>query len=151
MKTNKTNIVRMGIILVMAVAGGFVAGMKYQQGKGSSVNGGQNTMQSAGRGIHNNGEGQQVVMGTQHRRDSGMVGGEIINQDDASITIKLDNESTKIVLFSEETGINMATEGSLENLAVGEQVVVFGQENSDGSVTATSIQLNPLFRMGAEK
>lgn len=54
--------------------------------------------------------------------------------------------SSKIVLFSDKTEINKAAEATKEDLKVGEKVAVFGTENSDGSVTAQNIQLNPQLR-----
>ena len=75
-----------------------------------------------------------------------MVRGEIIDQDEESITVKLSDDSSKIVLISENMSINKATEGSVDDLEVGKEVMVFGQENSDGSVSATNIQLNPMLR-----
>lgn len=38
--------------------------------------------------------------------------------------------------------------GSASDITVGQNVVAFGSANSDGSVTAQNIQLNPLFRAG---
>ena len=49
-------------------------------------------------------------------------------------------------ILSEKTEINKAEKTSKENLKTGQQVAVFGTENSDGSVTAQNIQLNPQFR-----
>lgn len=42
--------------------------------------------------------------------------------------------------------INKATTATKSDLKTGEKVAVFGTPNSDGSVTAQSIQLNPMFR-----
>ena len=80
--------------------------------------------------------------------NSGMISGEIIDKDEASITIKQDDESTKIILLSEDTGVNKTSEGSIDDLEAGESVMIFGQTNPDGSISATNIQLNPRFREG---
>ena len=50
------------------------------------------------------------------------------------------------MLIGESTSINKSAEGSKNDLIVGENVAVFGTNNSDGSVTAQNIQLNPEFR-----
>lgn len=55
--------------------------------------------------------------------------------------------SSKIVLFSDFTTYNKTSEGSKSDLKVGEKIAVFGTDNSDGSVTAQSVQLNPQLRM----
>ncbi len=74
------------------------------------------------------------------------ISGEILSSDDKSITVKLQDGSSKIVLLSDKTQINKATSVTKLDLKSGEKVAVFGSENSDGSVTAQNIQLNPQFR-----
>ena len=71
------------------------------------------------------------------------INGEIISSDETSVTIKLQDGSSKIVLLSDSTSINKAESGSKEDLKEGEKVLVLGNSNSDGSVSAQSIQLNP--------
>jgi hypothetical protein len=120
------------IILVLAAsAGGFLAGMKYQQSKQPSRADFQARMGMMGGG----------VPGAQPRAGAEIVRGEIIDQDETSITVKLPDESSKIVLISENTIINKASEGSVADLETGEEVMVFGQTNSDSSVSASDIQL----------
>ncbi len=125
------------ILVVVVAAGGFFAGMKYQQSRRLSFAG-----QFNGNGGPRNGQGQ--IPG--NRQGFRPVNGEIISADDKSITVKLQDGSTKIVLFSASTLINKASQGSKEDLKIGEKVAVFGQANSDGSVTAQNIQLNPIQR-----
>ena len=108
--------------------GGFFAGMKYQQSKAPSLR----------------------TFGTQIGRQNGNVNrgfrpttGQIVSIDATSMTVKLADGSTKIVLLNDKTQINKASDGALSDLVKDVQVAVFGTENSDGSVTAQSIQLNP--------
>jgi len=63
-----------------------------------------------------------------------------------TITVKLEDGSSKIILLSEKTSINKASEGSITDLTAGEKVAVFGTTNADGSVTAQNIQINPVAR-----
>ncbi|MDP3726987.1 MAG: hypothetical protein Q8Q96_01570 [bacterium] len=120
-------IVIIATLLIVVGGGGFYAGMKYQQ----SQRGGGNHMgqfqQRAGLGVR-------------------PVRGEIISKDSKSITVKLQDGSSKIVFVSEKTAINKAAEGSKDDLKTGEQALIFGTENSDGSVTAQSIQLGSPLR-----
>ncbi|MCL4366320.1 DUF5666 domain-containing protein [Patescibacteria group bacterium] len=60
-----------------------------------------------------------------------------------SITVKLSDGSSKIILLSAQTQLNKAEVAAKSDLAVGERVAVFGSVNSDGSVNAQNIQLNP--------
>lgn len=131
----KKNILWVVLIIVVG-AGAFFGGMKYQQSKRSvqfrDLNGTQGRVQ-----------GQRQVAG--NRMGFRPVNGEIISSDDTSITVKLTDGGSKIVIFSDKTEINKAAVATKDDLKAGEKVAVFGQENSDGSVTAQSIQLNPTF------
>lgn len=118
------------ITLIVGVGGGFLGGMKYQESKRPTFD---NRFGARQGGISTRMGNRQTV-------------GEIIKQDEKSITVKMQDESTRIVILSTTTTINKATEGSLTDLKVGEKVAVFGTENTDGSVTAQNIQLNPVFR-----
>ena len=124
------------IIVALVVGGGaFFGGMKYQQSKQPSF------MRQGGAGT------QGIRTGANNRIGAGFrpVNGEIISADDKSITVKLQDGSSKIILFSDKTEINKAAEATKDDLKTGEKVAVFGQENSDGSVTAQNIQINPTF------
>jgi len=124
-------------IVVAVLVGGvcFFAGIKYQQSKQPAF-----PRQFAGQ----MGGGQG---GGANRLGFRSVNGEIISTDEKSITVKLQDGSSKIVIVSETTQINKAEQANKEDLKVGEKVAVFGQENSDGSVTAQNIQINPLMQI----
>lgn len=124
------------LVIAVTLGSGFFAGMKYQESKRSQSRFG-NLQQ---------GQGGQF----QQRQGFRPVNGEIIGVDDKSITVKLQDGSSKIVLLSDTTSINKSAEGSKSDLKTGEQVAVFGTENSDGSITAQNIQLNPMLRGQAE-
>lgn len=127
------------IALILAIGGGsFFGGVQYQKSKRLSITDFQAMREELRPGERPQGLGEW--------QSGGAVSGEIIDRDEESITVKLPDESSKIVLISENTTINKATEGSIDDLETGEQVMVFGQANSDGSVSASQIQLN--FRLG---
>lgn len=121
------------IVAILVGAGGFFAGMKYQQSKQPAF-------------LRQFGDGQGVRTGQGTPQGLRPVNGEIISVDEKSITVKMVDGSSRIVLLSEKTEINKAASGTKEDLKVGERVAVFGSENSDGSVTAQNIQLNPILR-----
>ena len=60
------------------------------------------------------------------------------------MSVKIQDGSTKLVLFTDKTPISKATTGVTTDLQPGTTVLVFGQDNSDGTVTAQNIQLNPI-------
>jgi len=122
------------IIAVIVGGAGFFAGTKYQQGKPNEFS----------RNLPENFEQMRGQMG-QHRNNgsSGLttVRGEIINIDNSSVTVKLNDESSKIIILADSTGINKFEESSIEDLSEGTEVMVIGQTNSDGSITASNIQI----------
>src|SRR5205814_985122 len=128
MNTKNTVVIAALVALIAGAGGGFVGGMKYQQSKTPS------------RSTFANARGQ-----FQGRAGMGRpVTGEIIANDDKSITVKMSDGSTKIVLLSDKTIINTAVAGIKTDLKTGTKVAIFGTENADGSVSAANIQLNPI-------
>jgi len=130
----KNNLIISVLLLIIVGAGTFFGGMKYQQSKRSVFNRQLGGLQGQRTGVGSNRTGFRPV------------NGEIIGSDDKSITVKLQDGSSKIVLLSDKTEINKAATATKEDLKTGEKVAVFGTENSDGSVTAQNIQLNPITR-----
>jgi hypothetical protein len=127
----KNNLMVISLIaLVVGAGGGFFAGEAYQQSKTPTFN-----RQFAGTG-------------GQGRNGFRPVSGTILSADDKSVTVKLPDGSSKIIILSGTTAINQATTATTAELKVGTTVAVFGTTNSDGSVTAQSIQLNPQMRLG---
>ena len=127
----KNNLVIFAIIVILIGAGAFFGGMKYQHSKSPQI-----------------GNFQGLRNGQLSQRSQGFrpVNGEIINQDEKSITVKLADGSSKIVILTDTTAITKSAEGSKSDLSVGEKIAASGTENSDGSITAQNIQLNPQFR-----
>lgn len=129
------------VALVIVGALAFFGGMKYQESK--------STGRQFADGVNSRQGGQigQGRFGGGNANGNRPVTGEILSVDDKSITVKLQDGSSKIVLLSDKTMINKATEASKSDLKVGGRVLATGTSNSDGSITAQNIQLNPLARM----
>jgi hypothetical protein len=147
MKKNNYGVTILVAIVVAAAA--FFGGMKYQETKAvASSQGGQFYTQ----GMKGGQGGQTIRQGGQK---SGMMGGgatigEILNVDGTSVTVKLSDGSSKIVNLSEKTTISKTATAAATELKAGEKIAAFGESNSDGSITAQNIQLNPMFRTNVE-
>lgn len=133
------------LITIISLALGFGGGYlfkNYQVGKmRSNFDGQLLERQGNGQGLQNvqrpqNGQGLQTGFG-------GMVMGEIISQDENSITVKSQDGSTIIVIIGDSTTYTKTQNTDKGELDTTTQVRVFGSANSDGSITAQNIQLNP--------
>lgn len=70
--------------------------------------------------------------------------GSIVSMDATSITLALPgNGGSKVIFFSPSTAIEKPTTVDASQLSSGENVMVMGTANSDGSITAQSIQVRP--------
>lgn len=132
------------VIAVIVVGGGaFYGGMKYAQNKTSS---------GFGQGGFKNFSGLSPEERQQQFKDTGagfkgarmgggLINGEVIAQGDKNITVKLKDGGSKIVFYSDATEVDKLVSSNLGDVQVGAVVLVSGQTNSDGSITAQSIQL----------
>lgn len=129
MSKNTTTII-IGMVLIIAA---FFGGMFYGQSKTPTVNqGARNGNFLANGGGMRNG-----------RTGGGFSGGQIISKDTTGVTIKAQNGNSEIVLISNSTPVLKFVAGSLNDLSVGQDITVTGTPNSDGSITAQSIQIRP--------
>ncbi len=135
MKNNQLLV--LALVALLFGGAGFFGGTTYQKSQVSALRGG-NGAAFAGR---TGGPGQ-----TGTRRMGGQVMGDIISADSNSVTVKLADGSSKIALITNNTSIVNSVSATTTDLKVGARVAVFGATNTDGSVTAQSVQLNPMIR-----
>jgi hypothetical protein len=125
------------IIMVLVGAGSFFGGMKYQQSR--------NPFANFSRQNFTAGQGLQFGQGNGTRRaGSNFLSGEVIGKDQQSLTVKMPDNSSKIVFFSASTTVSQMTQGSPMDIAIGQEITVSGEQNSDGSYTAQAIQIRPV-------
>ena len=138
--SKSVNIVAGIFVALVFGGGGFYGGMTYQKSQmpAFAQNGGQFGA-GGGPGQGMPGAGMRGVAGANGQ--SRPVAGEIIEQDDNSITVKLPDGSSKIVMLSSKTEINKAASGVVGDLKKGEQVMAIGTEGSDGTLVAETVSL----------
>lgn len=127
------------VITVLVGALTFYGGIQFQKSRLSSGRNGGIMFQQGQRGMGGAGV---------RRMGNGAVIGEILGMDETSLTIKLVDGSSRIVLFTDKTTLSKTAPINRSELKVGERVSAFGSSNPDGSVTAQNIQLNPQIRQG---
>ena len=137
----KQNQILITAVMVIIFAGvGFFSGMQYQKSQATSFAGGNFA------GARNGQAGNVQGARGGGRMGGGQVVGEVTSADNNSVTVKLADGSSKIVLITSNTSISKAAPGTQTDLATGTRVGVFGTTNTDGSVTAQNIQINPIAR-----
>lgn len=152
-KNNKIVSIVIGIA-IFAIGGSFYAGIKYNQVKNSTP-----TNRSGNAGFANLSPEERQARAEQFGNQGGMGGqrgargaggsgasvvmGEVILKDNNSVTIKSRDGGSKIIFLSNSTSVMKTIQGSTADLAVGVQITVAGNINSDGSVVAQSIQTRP--------
>lgn len=138
MKKNLNLIISIAALILGFVSGYFVRGYRYANQRPNFE--GKPNFIGDNRGNNNwtgNGQGNQRKMG-------GAVMGEVTNVDDKSITVKMFDGSSKIIILAESTKYMESQESQKDKVKVGLNVSVIGQQNPDGSMTADTLQLSPL-------
>jgi len=118
------------VVVLLAVGGGsFYGGMIY--GKGQNA-----------RPSFANGNFPSMGGSKTGANGSNLISGDIISKDSNSITLQLPNNGgSKIIFFSDTTQISKFATSTVADIATGTSVSITGTTNSDGTVTASSIQI----------
>jgi len=148
MKKNIIIVIVVGVLV--AASGAFYGGMSYGRTRSSGIfgnrmMGGENLspedrqarFQQFGGGMM--GGGQRGGL----RENVGFVAGEVVAKDAQSITVKLRDGGSKIVLYSDSVAVDVSVKGSIGDVEIGKTVSITGKTNQDGSVSAQSIQIRP--------
>ena len=133
----KTMIVFAGTVLIVGALS-FWGGTKYAPGALSGKDDFQNARGNfAGNTTFKNGGGQQTLSNNQVRP----LTGEIISNDEGSLTLKLGDGGSKTVFLPESTKITKSVEGGIVDLTEGINIVVSGKEDASGNYSASSVQV----------
>jgi hypothetical protein len=129
------------VLVVAAGVGGFFGG---RMSGGSSTVATQATG-TFGPGRDTSGSGGVSTGGERPTGDmavgGGMTAGTIVDKDDSSITVQTEDGNTSIVFYSASTTISETSDASSDALVKGETVMITGSSNTDGTLTATRIQV----------
>jgi|WetSurMetagenome_2_1015567.scaffolds.fasta_scaffold13422_2 hypothetical protein len=132
------------IAVIVALGAGFFGGTQYQKMTTKKI-----VAQMPGG--FNRGNFSGSVNGQRNRNGAGFTTGSILSKNDnTSFTVKLNSGGSEIVFLSPSSKIMKSATSSINDLNVGDQVVVSGTANSDGSITASTVQLGD-FRMGGNR
>jgi hypothetical protein len=133
----KKNIIILIIAILVAGGAGFFGGMQFQKATGAK------TVATSGttRGNFSGAARTRAASG------AGFTSGQILSKTVNSLTIKLTAGGSEIVFLAPSSQIMESSTTTIANLNVGQSVMVTGTTNSDGSVTAKTVQVGD-FRFG---
>jgi len=129
---NKISLIVVAIIVLLVVGGGaFYGGIVYGKNR--------NVRQSFMAGDFQGTRGDRVG-----GNGANFISGDVISKDDSSVTLQIPNNGgSKIIFYSDTTQISKMATGTADDFIIGTSVSVNGTTNSDGSVSAQSIQIRP--------
>ncbi len=146
---NKKQYIIGTVILVVACLLSFNLGIYYTKKTGTQRN--QDFSQNNfGRSQNGLGDGNQRfqngggpgVMNSEGRSQMGrMTAGEVLSIDGSSMTVKLRDGGSRLILLSNDTKVSKSIDGQTSDIKQGQNVVVNGSSNQDGSLVAESVQL----------
>ncbi len=120
------------ILTIIIAAGLFYGGMTY----GQSLSGSAQSASSA----YGAGRTTRTISPTGAFAGGSATVGTVVSSDATSITIALKSGSV-VAFYSTSTPVMITTSGTRNDIQAGDNITVIGTVNSDGSVTANSIQL----------
>jgi hypothetical protein len=143
--SRKQVIIACAITAVLAGGVGYVGGIKMSSLRRMSPlgNRGGDQMINFRNGGNAQNTGRSAGSAPNMMIRGGAVTGEVTAKDDKSMTVKMSDGSSRIVILSDKTTYRISEESSIEKIAVGTKIAVFGESGTDGSVTAASIEINP--------
>ena len=137
MKNKNTLTIVAVVLIIVAAVGGFFVGMQYQRSQTGAA------FRQFGGGA-NGGNGAFVRRGANGGTQTFTpVRGQVLSLGSGTMTVKEQNGSTRIVVLGSNTSYSQSQAASISALKQGDTVMVVGNQNSDGSVTATDVQINP--------
>ncbi len=141
MKEKKKLAVMIAVGALLLSSGSFYAGLRYgQTGNQAGRNSGSGYFANGPTGTGRGGPGGR---GGARNGTAGFTSGEIIAKDSQSITLKTRDGGSKIIFYSPSTMIEKPAPGTITDLVAGTQLVITGDVNADGSITAKNIQVRP--------
>ncbi|HET8575221.1 MAG TPA: hypothetical protein VFM02_03580 [Candidatus Paceibacterota bacterium] len=128
------------VVLAVVVGGGLFYGGTVYGKSGGAVASSRSRFQQFSRGQFASSSAMGNFGG---RGGGGMVAGQVLSSDSQGVTVKLPTGGTKLVFVSTSTKVSKTVDAAPSDLATGTNIVVQGTSNSDGSVTASTVEIRP--------
>jgi pectate lyase len=131
MKINKQIIVSSLISIIVAGGIGYYVG-SHRVSTASNMR--QGMMGQAGLGARG---------GFARGASGGMVNGSVVSLTDNVLTLKARDGGSRVILFTAGTKVTKSVDGARTDVKDGVNVVILGTQNTDGSITAETVQIRP--------
>lgn len=129
------------VVAVVFAGGGFFGGMKYQASKTPTVAARSGATGASGAyGAAGGFAGRRTGAGGGSGAGS-FLNGQVLSVNGTTMTVQLTGGGSQIVVLAPSTQYRKAVDGTSADLTVGSQVTITGSTNSDGSLTAQSVQI----------
>jgi hypothetical protein len=137
---NKKTIISVAAAIITSGGLGFITGSNLDKKESSNVR-----KEQIGDFQNMRGTGQvgSAIPGGKGM-GGGMVSGEVLSIDGQSITIKIQNGGSKIVLVPDDVKVTKSVSTDRSDIKQGENITVIGKANGNDSISAESIQIRPL-------
>jgi len=119
------------VVAIVFAGGGFFGGMKYQASKTPAV------MARTGA----SGPGAFAGRRAGGANGASFISGQVLSVSGSTITVKSTNGGSQVAVLAPSTQYRKAVDGASSDVVVGSQVTITGSTNSDGSLTAQSVQI----------
>ena len=140
MKNKNNNLIVTIVIVVLVGALAFYGGMQYEKSKSStSAMGAAGGQFAGGQGGFGRGAGGAGGAAGSRRAGGNATMGQIVSINGDTMTVKLQDGSSKIVDLSDKTTFTKSSTATKADFKAGDTVTAFGTTNSDGSVTAMMV------------
>jgi len=126
--------------VVVVLAAGGVAAWQFSKSK-SSTSQASARLGGANYAAGQTGSGQRGARGANS--SFGGASGKVLSKDSNSLTIQLSNGGSAIVFYSGTTRVSNNVDAQASDLAVGQTISARGTKGSDGTISASSIQIRP--------
>ena len=94
-------------------------------------------------GLAANGQLQRTGGATTRGTMGGLLSGTVVSKDASSITLNTRDGSSHVVLITPATTVSKSASGTLADVTTGSNITVSGTAASNGTISATLIQLRP--------
>ncbi|HTP56752.1 MAG TPA: hypothetical protein VMJ72_00535 [Candidatus Paceibacterota bacterium] len=125
-------IIAVVVTAIVAGGAGYWYGGQHAQSSAAALRAGRFAQAGQGSG----GTGARGGFG-------GAVNGDVVSVDAQGFTVSIQGGGSKVVIVPASATVMKSTAGALSDVSVGTHVTVIGAVNSDGSVTAQTIQIRP--------